>query len=248
MFKFIRKLLTGLLVLVMAFLAYRNFGKKEVILIGHDSARISAYPYYEILGSYNIELTNYDPRSPGGHNFFDADGYIFMGGNDFDPGLYGSDSYDLVEYYNRNEDLAELEVLDYAIKNKKPILGICRGMQLINIYYGGTLYEDLKSQFSSSISHRAEGAFAYHQINIEPDSRLSFYIASPSYEVNSYHHQAIRDLAEGLRPAAFAPDGLIEAIENPYYDSFMLGLQRHPEGSSEDPLTREIFKDFARSL
>ena len=135
---------------------------------------------------------------------------------------------------------------------KKPILGICRGMQLINIYYGGSLYEDLPSQFGTSISHRdGSDGFTYHMVNFNGSSRIYDKLGGQkSRDVNSMHHEGIRDLAKGLFATATSDDGLVEAIENPYYHSYMMGVQWHPEYSwgKFDELTKIIFDDFSKAL
>ena len=180
------------------------------------------------------------------------DGIIFVGGDDFDPALYGSNAYDLVEEYSTDQDRSDLELLSLAIEEGKPILGICRGMQLINIYYGGSLYEDLPSQFGISISHRdGSDGFAYHRVNFNEASRLYEKLGGEkSRDVNSMHHEGIRDLAKGLFATATSDDGLVEAIENPYYESYMMGVQWHPEYSRGkfDELTKIIFDDFSKAL
>lgn len=175
-----------------------------------------------------------------------ADGVIFAGGNDFDPEIYGGDR-SLVEEYSREDDEKSLAILDYAIGLEKPILGICRGMQLINIYYGGSLYDDLGSQFSKDIIHRgSDKTLSYHEIDLSEGSSLSKILHSDRIEVNSYHHEGIKDLAEGLSVSATSDDGLIEAIENPYYP-YMLGVQWHPELSYEnDKNSKRILKDFVK--
>ena len=177
-----------------------------------------------------------------------ADGVVFAGGNDFDPSFYGGD-ISLVEDYSREDDEVSLALFDYAVKNNKPILGICRGMQLMNIYYGGSLYDDIGIQYSNQVVHRGDNkTLAYHPVTINEDSRLYSIVKTEMISTNSFHHEGIKDLASGLSVSARSDDGLIEAIENPYYP-YMIGFQWHPELSyEEDEYSREIFDNFIRNM
>lgn len=173
----------------------------------------------------------------------EVDGVVFAGGSDFDPSLYGGDSL-LVEEYSREDDIKALDILEYTISTNKPVLGICRGMQLINIYYGGSLYEDIPSQYGTQISHRGEGkSLVNHDVYINGSYLLEL-VGQDYMMVNSFHHEAIKYLADGLRVEAQSEDGIIEAIINPYYP-YMLGVQWHPEISYyEDDISKAIFRDF----
>lgn len=253
--KFIRRIIFLGLIILVIFLFFRS-NKKKVLVIG-SSQRLGSI-YHQMANDYNYELHIYggDKAYIDQDNMRDiirkVDGIIFAGGRDFDPALYGSNGYDLVEDYSTIEDENDLKLLEIAIEEKKPILGICRGMQLINIYYGGSLYEDLPSQFGTDISHRAgNDDFTYHMVNFNEYSRLYDKLNGEiSRKVNSMHHQGIKDLGDGLIETATSDDGLIEAIENPYYDSYMVGLQWHPEYSQGqlDSLSKVIFDDFTKAM
>lgn len=251
--RFIRNLIfLGLIIL--GILIFIKSNKKKVLVIG-TSQRVGS-SYYQIASNYKYELhilTGIQTNKDTSRDIIKSvDGVIFAGGNDFDPALYGSDAYDLVESYSTDQDRSNLELLGIAIEENKPILGICRGMQLINIYYGGSLYEDLPSQFSNSVSHRyGPDGFAYHNVNFKEISRLYEKLGGEkSRQVNSMHHEGIRNLADGLMVTAISDDGLIEAIENPYYNNFMMGVQWHPEYSDGelDELSKLIFDDFSKEL
>ena len=252
-FRFIRNLIL-LGILIFGIFIFIKSNKKKVLVIGTSETIESTY--YEIANNYNYDLqilTGVQTNEDTSRDIIKSvDGVIFAGGADFDPGLYGSDAYDLIEEYSTAQDRSDLNLLGLAIAENKPILGICRGMQLINIYYGGSLYEDLPSQFGISISHR-EGSdgFTYHRVNFNESSRLYHKLGGEnSREVNSMHHEGIRALANGLLPTATSDDGLVEAIENPYYNSYMMGVQWHPEYSwgKFDELTKIIFDDFSEAL
>ncbi len=246
--KFIKLVLFGLLLVLGLILIYDRFFSSKNIAIVHNNQNVKSIEI--LLTDNNVAINNIDTSRMDiemcKRKIEGADGVIFAGGNDFDPEIYGGDR-SLVEEYSREDDDKSLAILDYTIGLKKPILGICRGMQLINIYYGGSLYDDIGKQFSTQIVHRgSDKALTYHEINISEGTSLSKIVKSDRIEVNSYHHEGIKDLAEGLSVSATSDDGLIEVIENPYY-SYMLGVQWHPELSYEnDKYSKKILKDFVK--
>ena len=250
--KIIRNI-TLLVVLGLVIFIFLKSGKKKILIIG-TSPRIGS-EYHNIANNYDYDLY----ISSGIGNVDDAreiirnvDGVIFAGGMDFDPSLYGSNHYDLVEEYHPDNDRDDIKLLSLAIEENKSILGICRGMQLINIYYGGSLYEDIPTQVGDYVSHRGdENAFSYHNISFNENSTIYDKLGGETTRnVNSMHHEGIKTLADGLMITAQSDDGIIEAIENPYYNSFMMGVQWHPEynGGELDSLTKIIFDDFTNSL
>lgn len=246
--KFIKIILLIILLILGYFIVRDNFLTKKTIAVVHNHQNI--YPIKIALDDNRIDTNDVDTSRMDiemcKRKIERVDGVIFAGGNDFDPDIYGGDR-SLVEEYSREDDEKSLAILDYAIGLEKPILGICRGMQLINIYYGGSLYDDLEKQFSKEIIHRgSDKTLTYHEINISEGTSLSKIARSDRIEVNSYHHEGIKDLAEGLSVSATSDDGLIEAIENPYYP-YMFGVQWHPELSYEnDKNSKRILKDFVK--
>ncbi len=241
------KLILVFLAFIGGFILFRNNRTpKYTIAIVHNNQDVNKI--YDVLLQYEVGMADIDTTSLSDDMIdeliADADGVIFAGGNDFNPDIYGGDS-DLVEYFNTNDDYDSLRILDKCIADNKPILGLCRGLQLINIYYGGSLYEDIPSQYSTDVIHRGENkSVTYHPVNISSDTRLYQIIQTDYIDVNSYHHEAIKDLGDGLRVGATSDDGLIEAIENPYYP-YMVAVQWHPEFSYfEDVRSQMIFDDF----
>ncbi|MDO5026349.1 MAG: gamma-glutamyl-gamma-aminobutyrate hydrolase family protein [Tissierellia bacterium] len=245
------KFILGLIVIGLGLvLIYNRFFTEKGIIIVHNNQYVNNIEYAITMnnaGIYMMDMSRMD-LDDAENSIENASGIIFAGGEDFDPSLYGSNNEDLVENYNSQIDQMELAILDRAIKEEIPILGICRGMQLINIYYGGNLYEDLPSQFSDQITHRiGKDQLSYHNVNIEIGSRLHDILGDDYIEVNSFHHEGIRDLAKGLQVTARSEDGLIEAIENPYYP-YMVGVQWHPEISyGADPYSKRIIDDFMKA-
>lgn len=160
------------------------------------------------------------------------DGLLFTGGGDVHPGRYGNPIHPLVSGIDDDRDEVEFKLLKECLRLDKPFLGICRGLQMINVAMGGTLYEDLWSQRQGSQKHRYSGdterRYLAHPVQIEENSTLHSIVEKSVAEVNSLHHQGVRQLAPGLRPSAYAPDGLVEAFELPGH-SFGLAVQWHPE-------------------
>ena len=181
-----------------------------------------------------------------------CDGILFTGGPDIHPFHFGEETLSKCGEVSAPRDQLELELLSAALSGKKPILGICRGIQLINIGLGGSIYQDLESQLSGSrqiLCHRQPypAAIPSHYVTVTPGSLLESITGSDRLEVNSLHHQAIHTLAPGLTASAYSSDGLIEAAEMPGYP-FLLGVQWHPEFLfSVQKSAEEIFKAFVNA-
>lgn len=165
------------------------------------------------------------------------DGILVSGGSDLHPSYYTEDINYEVKIVERDRSDFEFAVIHAIIKLKKPALGICYGMQLINVAFGGSLYQDIKQQVPAAIEHR-EG---YHTIKVS-DNKL---IGRGEFKVNSSHHQAVKVIGEGLNAIAFSPDGIIEAISS-WDNPFILGVQWHPE-RMQDSLSEKIFRAFAEA-
>ncbi|MBP2098064.1 gamma-glutamyl-gamma-aminobutyrate hydrolase family protein [Enterococcus rivorum] len=159
------------------------------------------------------------------------DGFIFTGGQDVTPYLYGQEIANVTRSPQIDRDLFEIELIQKAISREKSILGICRGSQLINVALGGTLYQDL-SLSGASITHEQpediNNAMPIHRIQIDPKSIFFKYLGE-SCEVNSIHHQGIDLLANKLKPSAISEDFVIEAFESKHQDMRIFGVQWHPE-------------------
>ena len=141
-------------------------------------------------------------------------------------------------------------VLEDAMKKDKPILGICRGIQMINALLGGTLYQDLPTQHPSDIDHHQTPPYdvPVHDVIIKKDSPLYECLGSDRISVNSYHHQAVKDVAPCLEVMAESEDGIVEALYKPSY-SFLWAVQWHPEFSyKKDGNSRKIFKAFVSNF
>jgi putative glutamine amidotransferase len=183
----------------------------------------------------------------------DAGGLLLTGGDDVAPSKYGEPGHPAVVQVAPERDDFELALVTEARRRGLPLLAICRGLQVLNVAYGGTLVQDIPSQVENALDHAFKvpphTSFEYaHDIWVEDNSLLARLMAerlngSDSCAVNSRHHQAIKQLAPGLRSVATAPDGIIEAIEDPAA-RFCLGVQWHPENFWRTGEFRPIFEGF----
>ena len=171
-------------------------------------------------------------------------GLVLTGGEDVDPARYGAQPHPQLEKLDVARDAVELALLAGARERGLPVLAICRGIQLLNVGLGGTLFQDLPSERPGPVPH--EDNQARHALRVDPDSLLGRTLGrAAALPVNSRHHQAIRDLAPGLRVSATAEDGVIEAVEpEDPAAPWMLGVQWHPEDLNEAAL----FRGFAAAV
>jgi len=177
------------------------------------------------------------------------DGLILTGGPDVDPHFYGEEPLPRLGEVDEAIDLTELSVVKIALQQDLPVLGICRGIQVLNVSEGGTLYQDIPSQVKESINHlqKKDKRVNAHHVRIDGNTLLHSIFKRKKIRVNSRHHQAIKDLAPSLIATAWAQDGLIEAVENSS-KSFAIGVQWHPEGTWEkDPFSKKLFHSFIRA-
>ena len=161
-----------------------------------------------------------------------CDGILFTGGHDVSPSVYGEDKKSTCGATCNLRDKMESYLLEKCISDEKPLLGICRGIQFINAYLGGTLYQDLPSEYSSKVEHHMTPPYdrAAHKVEILEGTQLSDILGAGIHEVNSYHHQAVKELSPKLEKLAVSEDGLIEAIAVKNH-RFAIGVQWHPEFS-----------------
>jgi len=181
------------------------------------------------------------------------DGVVLAGGGDIDPDHYGHGRHEKLGLVDPLRDGAELPMARWAVADNKPLLGICRGVQVINVALGGTLFQDIPSEIPSELHHnlsyeREDWTHMAHEIRLAPGSRLAALMGAHTITINSLHHQAVRDVAPGLRPVAWAPDGVIEALEGSG-PSFLVGVQCHPEAlqAAADTRWQALFAAFVES-
>lgn len=173
------------------------------------------------------------------------DGLLVPGGHDVDPDLYGEEEIEECGKFTLYEDEYDMELVKEAVAQGKPVLGICRGMQIINVLYEGTLYQDIPTQYSKEMIHARihPEEENYHTVTIEKESYLANVLGeTENVTVNTSHHQAVKDIAEGFCVVAKAPDGTIEAMENE--GASILCVQWHPERLQDMEIYRKLIRDF----
>jgi putative glutamine amidotransferase len=173
-------------------------------------------------------------------------GLFLIGGEDINPSLYGEELDRLCKPLMPRRDQFEYQLINACQRKQIPIFGICRGLQMMNVAFGGTLYQDL-SQMPGAANHRQTGELDFstrHQVEIVPGTRLHQIVGTDSIETNTGHHQGIKQLANGLTVSAKAADGVIEAIEG---SGFTIGVQWHPEAWSCDSYSRRLFAAFCEA-
>lgn len=176
------------------------------------------------------------------------DGFLFTGGHDISPQLYGTEKSHFCGEICEERDTMEKCLIEEALCLDKPVLGICRGIQILNAVLGGTLYQDLPAEHPSKLEHHQMPPYdkPIYKVDLELGSPLFSLLRKQTLEVNSYHHQAIKTLSDKLVPMAYAEDGLIEAVYLPD-THFVWAVQWHPEFSYEkDKSNFEIFQEFVR--
>jgi putative glutamine amidotransferase len=175
-------------------------------------------------------------------------GLVLPGGGDVAPDHYQAPWHPATHSVDADRDQAEIWLARQALTDGKPLFGICRGLQVLNVASGGSLVQDIPSQLPGSGPHYFHYPeypldYAAHSVQIEEDSLLALCFESPIVEVNSRHHQAMREVGPGLQVVGRAPDGVIEAVEAPALP-FALAVQWHPENMQSQPGMRALFERF----
>ena len=177
-------------------------------------------------------------------------GFVLSGGGDVDPALYSGHLDTTIHSIDPERDAFELALIPLVRATDKPLLAICRGMQVLNVALGGSLYEDIASALPAAQRHdwypNYPRDYLAHTVEIEPGSRLARILGTRKLRTNSLHHQAIRQPAPALEVVAHAEDGVIEAVELPE-KRFAIGVQWHPECLPEAPAMQRLFLEFVRA-
>ncbi len=165
--------------------------------------------------------------------YMQIDGLLLAGGGDVEPEHYGEERHERLGTLEPLRDRIELPLTRWAAADGKPILGICRGNQVLNVALGGTLYQDIAAQVETNLEHELsyqcqDWLCMAHEVCLDPESRLATWLETPDLLTNSLHHQAVKQIAPGLRAVGWAPDGVIEAVESTN-GQFLVGVQCHPE-------------------
>ena len=223
---------------------------QEELIKGTTLNKIN-YTYIRALeasGAIPLIIPNLKNIEDSKHIINKLDGIIFTGGEDVSPLLFNEEPLKETRHISYNRDKMEMELLRQAYEKKLPILGVCRGMQVINVFLGGNLYQDIPSQVKDAHGHVStlDLTEGYHTINIMKDNRLFDIIGEERIAVNSQHHQSIKDLGRDLKVNCKSPDGIIEGIESIDTDRFLLALQFHPEVMVKDEKFLNIFTSFTK--
>ena len=218
-----------------------------------EKAKGVGSPYYQALmavGVKAIEMEILSASDAGRVNAEDFDGVLFAGGEDVNPSFYGeAKRHESVHTLSRRDEF-EFALLDGALKQRLPILGICRGVQMINVRFGGTLYQDMNLEAAPQLEHRQSDLGkprqeATHTVLVtDPESNLGGIVPS-ACRVNSLHHQAVKRLGRGLKVTARSEDGFVEAVEAADQYPFLMAVQWHPEEMvNKSAEQRKIFMEF----
>jgi putative glutamine amidotransferase len=224
-------------------------------LIGITSCR-KLEDYRQAVLHVGAEVRILEPSSNAADALADVDGLLLTGGEDVDPALFGEARHPAVVDVNPQRDTFEIALVQEARKRNLPLLAICRGIQLLNVARGGTLVQDIPSQIPGALEHRLavpphQPFDLAHEVWVDKDTILARLMidrlaGADSFDVNSRHHQAIKQVAGGFEVSATAPDGVIEAIEDPSA-AFCVGVQWHPENFWRTGEFRPLFEGFVES-
>jgi len=177
------------------------------------------------------------------------DGILFTGGGDIQPERYGGQAHQRIYGVDHDRDRTEWHLVQAVVAGEQPFLGICRGFQVLNAALGGSLYEDIGDQKADAIKHDYfpdyPRSFLSHSVQVQPESRLGSILGEADLRVNSLHHQGVRQVPAVLKPTAYAPDGLVEAVELPEH-IFGIAVQWHPEWLQEHEPMRALFQAFVQ--
>ncbi|QEK13675.1 gamma-glutamyl-gamma-aminobutyrate hydrolase family protein [Crassaminicella thermophila] len=196
-------------------------------------------------GGIPILIPLMDDKIAGYEYIKSIDGLILSGGEDISPIVYGENPIEQVKLICDERDGFEINLFLEALKNNLPILGICRGIQIMNVALGGTLYQDIHAQRENTLGHYPKDTPVhnlYHQVHVKNESKIYNVFRQNEIRVNSFHHQAIKEIGNELIETAWAADGIIEAVEH-IHKKFVVGVQWHPEDLTvHHPIFLKLFK------
>jgi putative glutamine amidotransferase len=178
--------------------------------------------------------------------YLHLDGILFTGGGDVSLDYFTGIDHPRIGEVDKSRDVTEIGLMRAAVNDGKPILGICRGAQVMNVALGGTLYTHIYDQLPGALDHAYPGDLRrtlVHPVNVDESSRSAEIFGETLLQVNSLHHQGLKELAPGLRAVGHAPDGLVEVVELPEHPH-AIAVQWHPEWLTDQPSTRRLFKSF----
>jgi putative glutamine amidotransferase len=161
-----------------------------------------------------------------------VDGVVLTGGGDVDPALYGEQPHPQTQQPDPERDTFEMSLIDACTSRGVPVLAVCRGLQVVNVARGGTLFQHLPDTVGTSVHLPTPGSFGRHWVQVEPTSHLGRIVGRERLEVPTHHHQGIDKIGKNLLPTAWAEDGIVEAAEDPDLE-FLVAVQWHPEAGGD---------------
>lgn len=204
----------------------------------------SKYVHSLIRSGAQVRWIKWENVDEGIRSMLECDGMVFPGGVDIHPSRYGREKSDKCGEIDEKRDEAEMRMMEAFLATRKPILCICRGEQLLNVYFGGTLHQDIKNIQGCKHTHWPGKNRGTHKVRIYPHTKLGKLLGSETETVNSLHHQAVDTLGPGLTASAVSEDGFIEAVEV-FGHPFCIGVQWHPEHMGKtNPQQQKIFDAF----
>ena len=223
---------------------YEGVSKSELPISAVNTAYIEAI---QLAGGIPVLIPNQLTESGWDEVYKRLDGILFTGGGDISIERFNGVPHPTVDEVDSRRDSLEIDLFKLASQDGKPFLGICRGCQLVNVALGGTLYTHIPDQLPGAVKHDwypgiPRNAIA-HAVQLEPGSRTVQIVGETLLQVNSLHHQGIKDLALGLIAVGFSPDGLVEAVELKDHP-FGLAVQWHPEWLTDQVPMRSLFEAF----
>lgn len=206
----------------------------------------SDYYVRAVIAAGGVPVLIPSQKSANASSIYDRlDGLLLAGGPDLDPRYFGEEPVNGMGEITPVRDQLELELCRKAFRGSKPVLAICRGLQVLNVAAGGTLHQDLAPITKQMHSQKAPRWYPTHEVEILEGSSLSSVVKDSSYRVNSFHHQGINALGDGLVAVAWSRDGLIEAVEGTKQGVHIVGVQWHPEGTwDRDALSFSFFQEL----
>lgn len=211
----------------------------------NQPAALIPWNYVEKLQSAGAAVVILPPDSAGTEAIVQLDGLVLAGGADIDPNRYGQQFHDTTDKPRTLRDASEIALYLSAREHQLPVLGICRGLQIMTVAHGGSLHQHLPDVVGTTAHRDAPGTFNDHLVTFKSDSLICRLTGVEQAITNSSHHQGI-DECGSLVPTAWAADGIIEACEDPT-EEFVLGVQWHPEASSDPIVSDQIFSGFIRA-
>jgi len=215
---------------------------RKIAVTYEDEKKVVPYEQaLRLVGLEPVRIKAEDPRSLAG-----VDGLLLTGGRDLDPKLYGQEPLPQTQTPNPSRDRMEIGLLGEALDRDLPVLAICRGLQLMNVYHGGTLRQHLPGDPHRTLQPKADPSKPMHEVIVAPETKLASILGEGRHAVNSRHHQAVARLGHHLRISARAPeDGIVECIERPD-KAFAVAVQWHPEDQVPgDQSQLKLFRAFA---